>query len=103
MSIFSKLFGGNSDDDVATPARGEAVKYEGFLIEPELLAEGDQWRLAGVIVKETETGRLERTFVRAETFSSRKDADTYAVRKGQQIINEQGERLFISGDEKGRV
>lgn len=103
MSLFSRLFGGGSDGEEAAPARGEAVAHEGYLIEPAPLAEGDQWRLAGVIVKETENGRLERTFVRAETFSSRMDAETYAVRKAQQIIQEQGERLFADGVENRRV
>jgi len=103
MSLFSKLFGGGAGDQKSTPKRGESVEHGGYLIEPAPLAEGDQWRLAGVIVQEVESGRLERTFVRAEVFSSRADAEAYAIRKGQQIIDEQGERLFADGEETRRV
>ncbi len=103
MSIFSKLFGGNSGDSKAGAVIGDPVAYEGYLIEATPMPADSQWRLAGVIVKETDGGRLERTFVRADLFASREEAGSFAVRKGQQIIDEQGDRLFADGSGTGRA
>lgn len=103
-SFFSKLFGGGkaASDDGPAP-RGDPVPYEGFTIRPAPERAGDQWRLVGVIIKQGEEGELERTFLRADTFASREDAEAQAIRKGKQIIDEQGERLFADGAATGRA
>ena len=102
-SFFSKLFGGGSDKGESAPVRSDPVSYEGLTIQAApVLAEG-QWRLAGYIIKETEDGNLERAFLRADLFASREEAETFAVRKGHQIIDEQGERLFANGEPEGRA
>ena len=36
----------------------------------------------------------EHRFVRAETHPSKDDASAFAIAKGRQIIDEQGERIF---------
>jgi hypothetical protein len=36
----------------------------------------------------------EHRFVRAETHASKDDAATFAIAKGKQIIDEQGDRIF---------
>lgn len=107
-SFLSRLFGGLTGkvpEDTATPRRGEAVDYEGFKICAAPDKADNQWRLAGVILKpgEGEDEDLERTFIRADLFSSREEAETYAIRKGQQIIDEQGERLFADGAPTGHA
>jgi hypothetical protein len=90
-SFLSKLFGpAKESGESGTAQRGEPVAYEGLVIRAAPEPAGKQWRLAGVIIKKRETGDLERTFMRADTFASREDAETYAIRKGQQIIDEQG-------------
>lgn len=105
-SFLSRLFGGltgKASEDTATPQRGEAVDYEGFKICAAPDKADNQWRLAGVIVKPGDDGDLERIFIRADLFSSREEAETYAIRKGQQIIDEQGERLFTDGAPTGHA
>ncbi|RED53789.1 HlyU family transcriptional regulator [Aestuariispira insulae] len=103
MSIFSKLFGGGAPKEPDQPKREEPVDYQGLSIvaAPEK-AEG-QWRLAGYIVKKTETGDLERFFLRADTFPNRDEAIDFALRKGRQIIDQQGDRLFANGEPTGRA
>ena len=85
------------------PEKGEAVVYEGLVIRAEPEKDGGRWRLAGVIVKESADGDLERHFLRADTFASRDEAESFAIRKGQQIIDERGQRLFADGEKTGRV
>ena len=36
----------------------------------------------------------EHRFIRAERFSSKEEAASHALRKGMQIVDEQGERIF---------
>ncbi len=102
-SFFSKLFGGGSGGDDAGPKRGDPVPHDGLIIRAAPQSEGGQFRLAGVIIKETETGDLERMFVRADLFTSREEAEDYSIRKGKQIIDEQGQRLFADGADTGRA
>ena len=107
-SFLTRFLGGSlSDDEMREredePARSEAVAYGGFVIMSSPQRDGSHWRLAGVILKESGGGQLERTFVRADTFMSREDADDFAIRKGKQIIDEQGERLFADGAPQGHV
>jgi hypothetical protein len=99
--IVSALTGRSAE--AAAPQRGEPVSYEGFVIQAAPIREGNQWRLCGVIVKQGDAGDLERTFTRADTFSSREEAESFAVRKGKQIIDEQGAKLFADGEEQGRA
>ena len=72
--------------------------YQDLRIYPTPIPEGGQWRLAATIVKGTGEDEVEYALVRADVFSSRDDAASFAVRKARQIIDEQGERLFA---EKG--
>lgn len=105
-SFLSRLFGGltgKAPEDTAASRRGEAVEYEGFKICAAPDKADNQWRLAGVIVKPGDDGDLERVFIRADLFSSREEAETYAIRKCQQIIDEQGERLFDDGAPTGHA
>ena len=98
-SFFSKLFGGGG----GAAKRGGPVRYEGLTIQAAPEPAGDQWRLAGVISKQGGDGTLERGFMRADTFPSREEAEASAIRKGKQIIDEQGEMLFADGEPTGRA
>lgn len=100
MSILSRIFGGGGDGGGKA---AEPVAYEGLLIRAAPQRAGDRWQLAGVIVKQTDAGELERTFLRADTFTSREEAEDIAIRKGKQIIDEQGARLFADGEPTGRA
>lgn len=110
-SFLSKFFGGGKPEanDDTGPARGEAVTYKEFSITPSPIRDGEQWRLCGVILMSAGDGGeegqapMERTFIRADLYTSREEAETFAIRKGQQIIDEQGDRLFADGQPTGRA
>lgn len=93
MSLFSKLFGGGAGK-AAAAKEGEAVEYKGFHIHPAAQPHNGQWLTAGLIRKEVDGIIREHRFVRADTHGSPDSANDFAVVKGRQIIDEQGERLF---------
>lgn len=101
-SILSRLFGGSTDKQAAAKG-GKEEAHGGFLIRAQPVSSSGQWRLAGMIVKQDQAGDLEREFQRADTFQSRDEAEAAAIRKGKQIIDEQGAGLFASGEATGRV
>lgn len=57
MGLFSRLFGGKSENQIEVV---QPVEYKGFLIYQEPLAEGGQYRIAGRITKEVD-GELKPT------------------------------------------
>jgi len=101
VSFLKKLFGGSSPANGAPADRGEPVEHGGFRIQPAPEQEGSQWRLAGYILSGSEDNLREKKFVRADLFSSRDEASEFAIRKGKQIIDEQGHRLFADGEKTG--
>ena len=50
--------------------------------------------MGGVIAKRFDDEVKEHRFVRADTFGARDDADSFAIVKAKQIIDEQGDNLF---------
>ena len=93
MGLFSRFFGGGGDSDAGV-TEGEAVDYNGFKIYPAARPQNGQWLTAGVIRKEITGEVKEHRFVRADTHASAAAANDFAVVKGRQIIDEQGERMF---------
>ena len=86
----------NADDEAAVE---DAVEYQGFLIRPVPRKQGSQWLTSGVIIKpggemQDDEPAQEHPFVRAETHASKDQANDFAIVKGKQIIDEQGDRLF---------
>ena len=105
LSLLSRIIRaltGNSSD-TNTPQRGEPITYEGLSICPAPIKEGSQWRLSGIIIKHGDEVDLERVFTRADTFNTQAEAESFSVNKGKQIIDEQGLKLFKSGEEYGRA
>lgn len=90
--LWSRLLGSSSPAK-ETPA-AEAVEYKGFRIRPAPYPAKGQFQTAGSIEKDSPTGVREHRFVRAETHATRDDAIAFAVTKGKQIIDEQGEGIF---------
>jgi len=92
-NLWTRLVGERGHDN-AEKAAAEAVEYKGFRIRPAPYPAKGQFQTAGVIEKDFEDGMKEHRFVRAETHPSKDDAAAFAVAKGRQIIDEQGERMF---------
>ena len=101
VSFLKKLFGGSGPDNGAPAERGEPVEHQGFRVQPAPEPEGGQWRLAGYILSGSEDDLKEQKFIRADLFSSRDEASEFAIRKGKQIIDEQGHRLFADDEKSG--
>jgi hypothetical protein len=93
MSFFKKLFGGggstHKDDKPAKTA-----EHKGFTIEARPYSEGGQWQTAGVLWKDVDGVRKEHKFIRADRFQSSEEAADFALSKGKQIVDEQGERAL---------
>jgi hypothetical protein len=93
--LMKKLFGGgNAGADEGVKPLGDAVEHKGCTIQPLAMQKGSQYLTAGVISKAFPDGRREHRFVRADTHSSTDQAHDFAIVKGRQIIDEQGDRLF---------
>ena len=73
---------------------GEAVEYNGYRIRPAAYAAEGQYQTAGTIEKDFPSGMKEYRFVRAERHASKDEASSFAITKGRQIIDEQGDRIF---------
>ena len=91
-----KLFGGSGDDNAGGGDKpiGDAVEHKGCMIQPIAMHKGGQFLTAGIISKDFPDGPREHRFVRADTHSSSDTAHDFAIIKGRQIIDEQGDRLF---------
>lgn len=105
MSFLSRLFGGKDASNASAPAAAaaaEPVSYKDCTIVPAPLNEGGQWRVAGKISKVVGGETVDRSFIRADLCMSREEAVEVALRKGQQIIDQQP-KLFDDPNERGPV
>ncbi|WGF87339.1 HlyU family transcriptional regulator [Marinivivus vitaminiproducens] len=91
--FFRNLFGSGEPGE-AKAEHGEPVEYNGFTITPAPEGKGGQYLTAGIIRKAVGDEVREHRFIRADTHSSKDEAEKFSVLKAQQIINEQGDRLF---------
>jgi hypothetical protein len=92
MGILKRLFGGGGGES----APREAVEYNGYRIRPAPFAAEGQYQTAGIIEKDFPDGTKEHHFIRAERHASADDAASFAVTKGKQIVDENGDRIFAS-------
>ena len=93
MSFWKNLFGGGGGSAAETaPAPGE--EYKGFIIRATPMSVGSEYQLAGSIEKTVGDELKSYKFVRADRMSSRDEAVSFALAKGRQIIDEQGEGVF---------
>ena len=92
MSILSRLFGRGTQKDAAP--RAEPERYEGYDIHPEPMREGTQWRIAARIEGEVDGEKRVHHMIRADLVADRDIAVAMALGKAQQMINEQGAKIF---------
>jgi hypothetical protein len=92
MGIFSRLFGGKGSSAASAP--GESVEYNGFRIRAAPFKAEGGFQTAGVIEKDFPDGTKTHNFIRAEKHGSKDEAASFAITKGQQIIDEIGDRIF---------
>jgi hypothetical protein len=92
LDALKGLFAGGGSGGGDEP--GEVVEYQGYRITPAPQKTGGGWNTAGLIAKDFEDGTKEHHFIRVDTHHSRDDALAFSVTKAQQIIDEQGDRIF---------
>ncbi len=90
MGILKRLFGGGGNAEKPR----EAVEYNGYRIRPAPFEAEGQHQTAGYIEKDFPEGPRQHHFIRAERHMSADDAASFAVTKGKQIVDEQGDRVF---------
>ena len=95
MSFLKRLFGlGGSAGDGASQPAGDPVEHKGFTIRATPYKEEGQFQTCGVVSKEIGGAMKEHRFVRADRFASLEEATAHSLRKGRQLVDEQGERMF---------
>jgi hypothetical protein len=96
-SLWARLAGGGAGAPAEEPHL-DAVEYKGYRIRPAPYAATGGYQTCGIIEKDASEGPAkEHRFVRAETHPSRDEAASFAIAKGKQIIDQQGERMFGGG------
>ena len=95
MDTLRNLFRSGAPSEAA-PEAAEAVEYKGYQITPAPQRQASGWNTSGLIAKTFEDGVKEHRFIRVDTHSSKDDAIAFSITKAQQIIDEQGDRLFRS-------
>jgi hypothetical protein len=98
MSFLKRLFGGagagGGADAAAAAAPAKQVEHNGFVISATPYKEGGQYQTCGVVSKEIGGVVKEHKFIRADRFAGLDDAVDISIKKGIQLVEEQGERLF---------
>lgn len=95
MSFFKRLFGGGgSGESRAKAEASEPLEYKGYVVRATPFKDGGQYQCCGVITREIDGAVKEHRFIRADKFSSLEEAFGITLRKGQQIVDEQGDRMF---------
>lgn len=95
MSFWTRLFGGGKPAETGPAKPTAEIEHGGFTIRAEpYRAEGGQFQTAGTVVKAIDGEVREHRFVRADRFAGVEDATQFALSKGRQLVDEQGERLF---------
>ena len=95
MSFLKSLFGlGDKSASATDAAVAREAEHNGFQIAAVPYKEQGQFQVAGVISKEIDGARREHKFVRADRFATLEEAADFAILKGRQIIDQQGDRIF---------
>ncbi len=96
MSFLKRLFGGGGGEAQApaSAAPAKQVEHNGFVISATPYKAKGQYQTCGVISKEIDGVRKEHRFIRADRFPGLDAAVDVSIKKGIQLIDEQGEQIF---------
>jgi hypothetical protein len=97
MSFLKKLFGGGAEksgEAAAAPAAKKQIEYNGYTIKATPYKEQGQFQTCGVVSKTIDGVVKEHRFIRADRFSDEQSATDHAIIKGQQIVDQVGDRIF---------
>jgi hypothetical protein len=71
------------------------IEYKGYRIRPTPYGTNGQYQTAGFIERDAPDGVKEHRFVRADTHQNRDDAIEFTISKAKQMIDLQGDRMFV--------
>lgn len=96
MSFLKRLFGGGASEPSAagSGAPAKQVEHKGFVVSATPFKADGQYQTSGIVSKEIDGEVKEHRFIRADRFAGLDDAIQVSIRKGMQIIDEQGDNLF---------
>lgn len=94
MSLFKKLFGGTGQAPQVPAGPDGEEEYKGYSIRARLMKAGSEYGLAGEVAKEIGGETKTHRFIRADRFTDKDSAVAATLRKGRQLVDEQGDRLF---------
>ena len=96
MSFLKRLFGGGGGEanEAASAKPAKQVEHKGFLISATPYKAEGQYQTCGVVSKEVDGVMKEHRFIRADRFAGLDDAVDISIKKGIQLVDEQGERIF---------
>jgi len=95
MSFLKRLFGGGGNaGEAASGAPARQVEHKGFTVSATPFKAEGQYQTCGVVSKEIDGVVREHRFIRADRFAGLDDAVDISIRKGIQLVDEQGERIF---------
>ena len=96
MSFLKRLFGGGggSDEAATSAAPAKQVEHNGYTISATPYKAEGQYQTCGVITKVVDGVTKEHRFIRADRFPALDDAVEITIRKGVQLVDEQGDRIF---------
>ncbi len=86
MGFWSHLFSSHK----TTEEPSKSLEYKGYVISAAPFKAPGGWQLAGQVSKD---GKVHK-FVRADQFSDRDEACSFALSKGQLIVDQLGETMF---------
>ena len=96
MSLLRRLFGGGSggSDEPSSAKPAKTVEHNGFTVAATPFKSEGQYQTCGIVSKQIGDVMKEHRFIRADRFAGLDDAVEVSLRKGIQLVDEQGDRLF---------
>ena len=95
MSFLKRLFGSSSGEPQPSGgAVAKEIEHKGFVIRATPYKAEGGYQTCGVVSKEVGGVVKEHRFIRADRFAALDDAVDISLKKGQQLVDEQGERMF---------
>ena len=94
MSFLKRLFGGGGAGEQGRSEPAKQIEHNGFMVAATPFKAEGQYQTCGIVSKEVAGVLKEHKFIRADRFAGLDDAVEVSLRKGVQLVDEQGDRLF---------
>ncbi len=94
LSGLASLFSSTTKNTVESVSVEDSIEYKGFMIMPNPLNEGGQYRLSATIKKEVNNITQSHIFIRSDVIASRDDCIEMTIRKAKIAIDQMGDSIF---------